>query len=282
MFKIMKFIRQWKLYILVIVSSILILNSCEEDYTSDAQDKGLPLSVGNTNIKAPGKGQYRLEKRLVEGTAVITADLSSFVSVSSFTITKRLNGTVDNTFGTNGVMSVTPASTYNFNYALSDQDVDQLVTFTFLATHADGVAASDLTLKVSLTPRENIPRKKWLWTSRLWVDNGNSQDLKECEKDNYFLFNADSTITVNYGANTAAGDCVFDGFTIYDKWHLTADEKYFIIEKHGLFDPTVVMDTFRMKTLTTETLEMEIDIDLTIFGLTADETFLYQYTAQPK
>lgn len=278
----MKFVRQWKLYGLVIASSILFFNSCEEDYTSDAQDKGLPLSVENTNIKAPGKGQYRLEKRLVEGTAVVTADLSSFTSVSSFTITKRLNGTVDNTFGTNGVMSVTPASTYNFNYALQDMDVDQLVTFTFLAAHAGGVAASDLTLKVSLTPRENIPRKKWLWTSRLWVDNANSQDLKECEKDNYFLFNADSTITVNYGANTAADDCVFDGFTVYDKWYLTADEKYFVIEKHGLFDPTVVVDTYRMKTLTTESLEMEIDIDLTVFGLTAEETFLYQYTAQPK
>lgn len=278
----MKFIRHWKLYVLAIASAILFLNSCEDDYTSDAGDRGLPLSVQNINIKAPGKGQYRLEKRLVEGLALITADLSSFDAVSSFTITKRTNGAIDNTFGTGGVLTVTPSSAYDFNYTLSDGDVDQLVTFTFLAAHSGGVAASDLTLKVSLTPRENIPRKKWVWTSRLWVDNANSQDLKECEKDNYYLFNADSTVTVNYGVNTGAGDCVFDGFTIYDKWYLTADEKFFIIKKHGLFDPTEVVDTFRMKTFTTEMLEMEIDIDLTVFGLTADETFLYQYVAQPK
>lgn len=277
--------RQYIAYGVILLATVLGLGSCEDDYQSDAADPGLPLTVDGASIKAPGHGQYKITRKLVDGQVIITADFSTLNGVKSLTVTKTVATQKDEAFGQNGVVTVDPSgqSKYDFTYNLQEGDVDKLIGLTFQAQDQSGnVLTSDVTLVVTLSPRENIPRKKWAWTSRLWVDNDNSQDLKDCEKDNYYLFNSDSTVTVNYGADTGAGDCAFDGFTIYDKWYLTADEKYFILKSHGLFDPTVKVDSFQMQTLTVDKLEMSIDIDLSIFGLGTDETFLYQYTAEPK
>jgi hypothetical protein len=282
---IMNVYRQYIAYGVILVATVLCLGSCEDDYQSDAAEPGLPLTVDGASIKAPGHGQYKITRKLVDGQVVITADFSTLDGVKSLTVTKTVAAQKDVTFGQSGVITIDPAgeSKYDFTYNLQDTDVDKLVGLTFEAQdQAGNVLTSDVTLVTTLSPRENIPRKKWAWTSRLWVDNDNAQDLKDCEKDNYYLFNSDSTVTVNYGADTGTGDCGFDGFTIYDKWYLTADEKYFIIKSHGLFDPTVKVDSFQMQTLTVDKLEMSIDIDLSVFGLGTDETFLYQYTAEPK
>ncbi|SHH65110.1 hypothetical protein SAMN04488109_4833 [Chryseolinea serpens] len=284
-FNTMNVYRQYIAYGAILLATVVGLGSCEDDYQSDAADPGLPLTVDGASIKAPGHGQYKVTRKLVDGQVVITADFSTLNGVKSLTVTKTVATQKDETFGQNGVVTIDPLgqAKYDYTYNLQDGDVDKLIGLTFQAQDQSGnVLTSDVTLVVTLSPRENIPRKKWAWTSRLWVDNDNSQDLKDCEKDNYYLFNSDSTVTVNYGADTGAGDCAFDGFTIYDKWYLTADEKYFILKSHGLFDPTVKVDSFQMQTLTVDKLEMSIDIDLSIFGLGTDETFLYQYTAEPK
>ena len=267
-----------------IAALMVCVLSCKDDYESDAGDPQLPLSADGVSLKAPGKGQYRIATNLVDGQAVITVDLTKLASVSSLSVTKYVDGTLDETFGTGGTQTISAPGndSYDYEYTLLDSDLDRLVVLSFKASDGSKVLVSDLSLTVSLTPRENIPRKKWQWTSRLWVTGGNAQDLKQCEADNYFLFNADSTITVNYGADTGAGDCLFDGFTVYDKWWLTADDKYFIIQSHGLFDPTVKTDSNVVKTLSVPLLEWQIGIDLSVFGLGTDEQFLYQYTAQPK
>jgi len=277
--------RQYIAYGVILLATVLCLGSCEDDYQSDAADPGLPLTVDGASIKAPGHGQYKITRKLVDGQVVITADFSTLEGVKSLTVTKTVATQKDETFGQNGVITIDPSgqSKYDFTYNLQDGDVDKLVGLTFEARDQAGkVLTSDVTLVTTLTPRENIPLKKWAWTSRLWVDNGNSQDLKDCEKDNYYLFNSDSTVTVNYGADTGAGDCSLDGLNVYDKWYLTADEKYFIIKRHGLFDGKVAIDSFQMQTLAVDKLEMTLDVDLSIFGLGTDETFLYQYLAEPK
>lgn len=262
-----------------------VLAACDDsDYESDAGLPGLPLTVADTSVQAPGYGQYKL--RTLSGVDVeIGVDLSVLASVSSLTVTKTINAEVDETFGTGGTMSLSAggAGDYDFTYTTLVTDVDQLVGLTFTATDGNGnEVSSDLTLIVTVSPRDNIPRKKWAWTSRIWVDGGNLEDLKECERDNFFYFNADSTITVDYGANTAAGDCLFDGFTVYDKWYLTEDEQQFVIESHGLFDPTPKIEVYQVEMFDTEVIKMSIDIDLSLFGLSTEETFLYEYSARQK
>ena len=165
---------------------------CEDELSSNANERELPLYAGDTDIKAPGKGQYRLAA--LSGSEVsVVADVPS--DVQTLTITKTVNLEVDPSFGNNGTLIVDPASftdEYEFVYAPPVSDIDQLVGFTFTGTRADGSAlVSDLTLVVTLSPRDNIPFRRWNLVSRLWVDADNAEDLKDCEKDNYYLFNSD-------------------------------------------------------------------------------------------
>jgi hypothetical protein len=275
-------------YILIAFTGAFLLGACEDENGTDADDLAVPLSVTGANIKAPGRGQYRLQAKLVEGNVTIKTDLSSFASVSSLTISKTINRAPDTSFGTNGVLTVSPGavSSYDFNYQLQDMDVDQLVGLTFRVETGSGeVVESDLTLNVTLTPRENLSRRKWLWTDKIWVDGGNLRDFKDCENDNYYLFNADGTMSLNFGTKTAVGGsgCDYDGLNVYDSWSLSDDEKEFTITYHFFLTPdNPTTETYRVKTLTTEKLELEIEYDLTGFGLGPEETYMFQFTALPK
>lgn len=258
--------------------------SCEDDTESNADDLSLPLSVaGGSNIKAPGNGQYRLNTLSAENVAVTAAIASA--EVRSFTITKKVNLVADPTFGQNGVLTVNPSSfsaEYVFNYLAPTSDIDKLVGFTFHVEKTDGsILESDLTLVVTLSPRDNIPTKRWNLKSKIWVDGGNLEDLKDCEKDNYYLFNADMTATQKYGANACTTGC--DGCWQESTWELSEDEKTFTIKLYNLFAPDQTRtDVYRVKTLTTERLEIEIDYDLSVFGLSTEETFLFKLEAAPK
>jgi hypothetical protein len=280
----MKIHRACLKYILIVFTVFLI--SCEEDYETDADDAAIPLTHSVEQIKAPGRGQYKL--RTLSGDEMeVVAHFADITPLKSFTITKTVNLAVDETYGINGVLTVDPsaASTdYRFKYTPSEKDVDQLVGFTFRAEGTNGTQiTSDLELAVTLSPRDNLPRRKWLLKSKIWVDGGNVSDIKDCEKDNYFLFNIDKTMSLNYGTNTGSAGCDFDGFNVYDTWSLSEDEKVFTMVLHSIFSPdNPQTETYRVKTLTTEKLELEIDYDLTVFGLGPEETFLYEYVAIPK
>ncbi len=58
---------------------------------------------------------------------------------------------------------------------------------------------------------------------------------------------------------------------------------FFNRESVGLFDPeTTKTETFKINELTTETIKMEHTVDLTAFGASAEETFIYTYVAVPR
>jgi hypothetical protein len=262
-------------YSLLAMMVAVLLVSCDD---SEEADK---YSVVLSAPKAAGNGQYR--ERVQTGDPVaVTVQVASEVPLTQLKITKTKNLEVDASFGENGVMTVPISSSsfeYDFSYIPVTEDADQLIGFTFRVEDADGgYKESDLTLVVSLAPRDNIPRKRWLWKSLLHVNNPdqpNAESIKQCEKDNSILFNADGTMVMNYGADTGSGDCVFDGFTQYISWSLAEDEKTFTIVKGN------GTDVYRVNTLTAEKMELEIDIDLTVFG-GGIETFIYVYTAAPR
>ncbi len=264
---------------------LLHLMSCESDVQGpeDFFDRD-GFAVELSAEKTLGHGQYRAS---AESGDVVSVDVitTSQDNLTTLKITKTVNLAVDATFGNNGSLVVDATGsdfTYNFSYATDTSDVDQFIGFTFEATDAAGKKeVSDLTLNVTLSPRDNLPRRRWALTSILHVNEGNLEVIKECEKDNSMLLNADSTIVMDYGTDTGAGDCLFDGFKIYDKWYLTADEKQFIWEFHGLFDPNTTVETYEVRTLTTDELGLELEVDLTVFGL-GIETFLYTYKAVPR
>lgn len=271
---------------LMIFMAASFLTSCEDDYKSDASDEEILLTYPGQQIKAPGRGQYKL-RALSGETIQVAANLSGITPLQSLSITKTVNLSVDESFGTNGTLTVDGGAVndeYIFEYTPDVDDIDQLVGFSFSAEGSNGSrVASDLQLVVTLSPRDNLPRKKWIWKSKLWVDKDNLQDIKECEKDNYYLFNEDGTMSINFGDNTGTPGCDFDGFNVYDTWSLSEDESTFTMVYHSIFSPDAPQtEVYRVKTLTTETLELEIDYDLTIFGEGPEETFLFEFTAAPK
>jgi hypothetical protein len=266
--------------------SASLLTSCESDYETNADDPAIPLSHEQQQLKAPGRGHYML-KALSGEMVEVMANLVAIGGFESLTITKKVNLEVDPSFGNNGVLTIDAGSVqdeYVFQYQPLQTDIDQLVGFTFHAERSNGASVtSDLQLVVTLSPRDNLPRRKWLWKSKIWVDADNTQDIKECEKDNYYLFNDDGTMSLNFGANTGTPGCDFDGFNVYDTWTLSEDEKTFTMVYHSIFSPdSPQTEVYRVKTLTTEKLELEIDYDLSAFGLGTEETFLYEFTAVPK
>lgn len=259
---------------------VIIAVSCEDSYTPDASDPALPLSA-DTYIKAPGRGQYKLAA-LTGQEVNVKANVEG---INSLTITKTINLETDASYGSGGVLQTnTSGNEYLFTYVPTEADLDQLVGFTFRGHKSDGTEiVSDLTLVITLSPRDNLPKRKWAFKSKIYVDNDNAEDIKECEKDNYIYFNEDGTVTNDYGTDTGAGDCGFDGFNVYDSWELSEDEKTFTMVYHNLFNPAqITTDVYRVNVLTTDRLELEIDIDLSWLGLSTEETFIYKYSAERK
>lgn len=266
--------------------SLIVFASCEPDeqgpedyYDNDGFEVALSAE------RTLGHGQYRA--RAESGDTVnVELLVESSEPLSTLIITKTVNLEIDSTFGTSGSKSIDLSGAvfeYDFTYTTDTTDIDQLVGFTFEVANAVGeVEVSDLNLIVTLSPRDNLPRRRWALTSILHVNEGNAEVINECEKDNSFLLNADSTMVMDYGMDTGAGACAFDGFNVYTKWYLSADESTFTWEYYGIFSPdNTVVESFEVETLTTEELGLSLTVDLTVFGL-GIETFLYIYEATPR
>jgi len=183
-----------------------------------------------------------------------------------------------------GVTSVTPQDLgdnnyrYVFTYTYQPEEVDKLVGINFHFEDGKGnVAEKDLTVDTEASPAQMIYSRTWKLVSKLWTTRNPIQEsLQECEKDNRTNFRRDSTIIVNYGAV----GCTFDGFNIFDKWTLSDDEKTFTQIYHSVFDPRkITIEKYAVKSLTKDKMVLEIALDLSAFGLSNKEMFLYTYEA---
>lgn len=278
-FKILK-------YSLFLIFTIMFSQCEENDNTTKTDDPVIALSAPSS----PGHGQYKIK---VESGSAVNVPLSINTSgkLKSIQVTKTVNLNVDNTFGANGVLDLSSGaggSTYEstFSYTPNVGDVDQLVGFTFRAENENGsFTEGDLTLVVTLSPRDNLTRRRWHLTSVLHVNNKttpNKESINDCEKDNSMILYADGRITIDYGTDTGTGNCLFDGFNVYTGWELTEDNLQFIRTSYGIFTPDVIVtDVFAVKTLTVERFDIEQTVDLSAFGLGKEEKFLYVYEAGP-
>ena len=240
---------------------------CDKDDT----DPNIPL-LRLTPDNVTGKSG-----RDIEATLSITAPNGA----KDVAIYKTINLKKDAEYGT---VTVTPVDLgnnqyeYKFNYQLSPDEVDSLVGFNFRFTDAKGVAAEkDLTVNTTTSGQQIIYSRNWKLISRMWTSvTPNVEDIKDCDKDNIFTWNRDSTYTVQFGASA----CQFDGFNVFDTWELSEDEKTFKQVYHSLFDPSnITVEEYRVRTLTRDKLEMEIFVDLSVFGppYTDKEVFVYTF-----
>ena len=129
--------------------------------------------------------------------------------VGKLLISKTINLVPDSAFGT---QSVTPVSTgtntyqYIFDYTYQPGEVDKLVGINYHFEDAKGnVAEKDLTVNTSASAAQIIYSHKWKLVSKLWTTVTPQQESEQdCGKDNIYTYNADSTMSINYGATVPA------------------------------------------------------------------------------
>jgi hypothetical protein len=213
-----------------------------------------------------------------------TVILKSASAVKSLVITKSINLKPDETFGTNGQIVVNPSSSqgfeYPFTYTFQDTEVDKLVGINFKVTDMSGrVSEKDLTVNTTVSGAQLLYSYKWNVKSILRTTaNPAEETIKDCEKDDFYTFNKDSSMAKGYGMVP----CDFDGFNIYYDWELTPDEKTLTLRYKNAFTGAVTTEVYGVKTLTKDKLELEIILDLSWLGLTDKEKFVYTFTTTAK
>ncbi|UAY51932.1 hypothetical protein [Ferruginibacter albus] len=257
------------LAVLLIVSS-----GCKKDETN----ANLPV-LTLSPVETIGKSN---------NTVNVTVTINSPGGFKDLVIYKTINLQKDPSFATQTISLDTVTGTrfvYHFSYTFQDAEIDQLVGVNFHFDAANGTSAEkDLTLHTTTSGATILYSRKWKLVSRLWETSSppNAEDEKDCEKDNVFSWNKDSSYNVNFGANTGANGCDFDGFNVPDKWWLTEDEKTFHQVYHSLFDPSnITTETYTVKELTSQSFQIEQVVDLTVFGLSDHEKFLSMYVPAP-
>ncbi len=258
--------------LLLLSGLLLVFTGCQKN-TDDKSGPLLRLTPDNVTGKSG---------RTIEATLFIESPRS----VKNIVIYKTINLQRDNTYGGSGTETVVPVSTgnntyeYHFSYQLQGEEVDKLVGFNFrVEDEAGGASEKDLTVNTTTSGQQIIYSRKWKLVSRMWISiSPPAEDMKDCEKDNIFSWNEDSTYSVNFGTTP----CDFDGFNVYDTWALSEDEKTFTQVYHSLFDPSnITTETFVVKSLTSTKLVMSQIIDLTVFGLTDKEEFESTFEPAP-
>ena len=258
--------------IAVLISCILggiIFNfSCKKD----SPDPDLPvLKLHPVNVT--GKSGHQVFD---------TLDIIAPYGAGKLLLSKTINLVADSAFG---IQSVTPlhtgTNTYQFilDYTYQPDEVNKLVGINFHFVDSKGnVAEKDLTVNTSASASQIIYSHKWKLISKLWATAKPPQESeKDCEKDNIYSYNPDSTLSINYG--TIA--CTFDGFNIYDKWYVSTDEKTFTDIYHSVFNPAqITTEVYNIESLTNDKWVMDIALDLTAFGLSNHEVFVYTYVSQ--
>jgi hypothetical protein len=250
------------------VSVFLFVAGCKKD-SADPNLPGMKL----TPVTVTGKSGQQVQASL---------DIVAPYGVSKLLITKTINLVPDTAFGT---LSVTPESTgdntyhYTFTYTYQPEEVDKLVGINFHLEDPKGnVAEKDLTVNTTASGAQIIYSHKWKLVSKLWTTAvPPAESINDCEKDNTYFYNRDSTINVDYGVTA----CLFDGFNIYDKWTLSDDEKTFTQTYHSVFDTTkVTTEVYNVESLTSDKWVMDIALDLSAFGYGDHEVFVYTYQAE--
>ena len=255
----------------ILVATTVIFSSCKKDDTNDPNAPIITLS----SDKLTGKSGQELS---------VTVSLKAPNGIASLLISKGVNLKTDSSFGTNGTLKVAGATgntfEYIFKYILSPNEVDKLVGFNFKVTDNAGKSSEkDFTLNTTVSGAQLLYSYRWNLKSKMWLKNPPEENIEQCAKDDSYLFNTDSTMVYAFGTNA----CTFDGFNVYDKWSLSADEKELTIIYHSLFDPSnITTEKYKVITLTRDKLVLDITYDLTVFGLSDKELFEFTYESSPR
>lgn len=257
-----------KLFILL---PVLVFVSLFFGCRKDAPDPNLPV--------------LKLSPAMVSGksgfdTAAVLTIVAPY-GIGKLVLSKTVNLVPDEAFGQQVVQPESIGENtyqFRFNYVFQDTEVAKLVGINFHFEDGKGnVSEKDLTINTEASGAQIIYSHKWRLVSKMWTTaEPPTESLNECEKDDVYKYNKDSSILLNYGTQA----CMFDGLNIYDKWWLSEDEKTFTQVYHSLFNPEqITTEVYTVQSLTNDKWVMSIFLDLSVFGLSDHEEFVYTFEA---
>jgi|HigsolmetaAR202D_1030399.scaffolds.fasta_scaffold01722_10 hypothetical protein len=236
-------------------------------------------------ISSPHKASLSVAEFTEKTGRIITTTytIETPSSVKDLVIAKTINTFIDSLWENKGRLTVTltPSGnniyTYTFEYEILDRDADKLVGFHFIFTDENGLSITkDLTLNAILSAEQTLYTRKWKLLSKMWTSaDPPVEDLQDCESDDVWVFNADGTWNIEYGAK----GCLFDGFNEFPSWYITEDEKTLYVTYRSIFTLEDDVQKYTIKTLNRERLVFESIVDLTDFGLGSEEVFVYTFEA---
>ena len=261
--RIIKKLNRLVFFSFCVIAGLMMFTSCKKD----SIDPNLP--------------KMKLVPEMVSGktghSVSVTLTIHAPYGAKTLEISKTIN--LVSAFGVTTVMPESLGNNnyqYVFTYTYQPEEVDKLVGINFHFEDGKGNAVEkDLTVNTITSGAQIIYSHTWKLTSKLWTTRNPPQEsIQDCEKDNLTNFKRDSSIAINYGAT----GCTFDGFNIFDKWTLSEDETIFTQIYHSVFDPTkITVETYKVISLTKDKMVLQIGLDLSAFGLSKNEIFVYTY-----
>ena len=258
----------------LLASAVLTMNSCK-----DKEETFPNPTVTLSSTTFSGK---------IGQTASVTASVTAPGGLRTLKITKYKGTTIDATFGTGGTETVT-GLTHTHDYVLSTEGLSTPIRFKFEAEDNKGQKGSaDFIITTEPSVAYLLTTYDWLWKSKLGkifsLAEPETEQILDCEKDNFYSFNVDGTFALNYGAITGmgGGTCDFDGFRAPTTWTLNATETELTIKSVNVFDATdILTEVYTIKVANATKIESTQAVDLTAFGgIVYDWTFIWN--AKPK
>jgi hypothetical protein len=222
-----------------------------------------------------------------EKTSTI-ATVNALAGFKSLRVTKYVGTTIDNTFGTAGVLSVT-SNTYALEYTLAAEGLTAPIRFNFTGEDLLGrTVSTDFVITTDVSVKYLLTTFNWQWSSKLGkifsLTEAESEQILACEKDNFYIFAPDGTMKINYGAvtGTGGGTCDFDGLRVETKWSLNADETVLTIDAVNVFNTSDVQkQVYKIKSFSTTEIRSTQNVDLTVFGgIAYDWTYVWKVKAK--
>ncbi|GLR18744.1 lipocalin family protein [Portibacter lacus] len=204
-------------------------------------------------------------------------------------ITKYLGTDVDDSYGTNGTMTVSSALPYDFTYVLNEEGAETPVRFQFtVVDQEDQTGDANFVITTDITLAYVLVKFDWRLNSKLGKlfaeSEPESEQIIDCEKDNVFTFNADGTMSLDFGELTGSGGgtCDFDGLSVYSTYEISNDESTLSMSFYNAFDPgDITTEVYTIKDYSLTDLVTTTPIDLSAFG-GIEYDWTYAFKAQAK
>lgn len=209
---------------MLVIASLIFISSCKEDDPIPPVAPVISIDPA-TFTGAPGETV----------NATVTGELDgAFVGM---TITKYNGTDIDTDYGTDGSMEVSTPLPYSFSFTLGPEGLDgTAVRFAFVVTDANELTdETNLIITTEATNTQLLTFFNWQFNSLLWQDTPDTwaEGIEDCERDNILTFNADGTMSYDYGAlvgpdncgdGGCGGSCSGDGQLDWVGWDFNDDE----------------------------------------------------------